>query len=118
MSDDRFKGDFSRNEVELDLEKFMDLLKENSDLKDKVRALEFEDKVNPWQRWIHLGKVLDAYRLIPRAFLSMYMVLLYNATTWFMNLDAPTAEQSALISVIVGAGAMWFSTYVGNGKDK
>ena len=34
---DRFQGDMSRNEVELDLSKFMELLQEQSKLKDRIR---------------------------------------------------------------------------------
>ena len=37
---DRFQGDMSRNEVELDLSKFMELLQEQSKLKDRIRELE------------------------------------------------------------------------------
>ena len=39
-----------------------------------------------------------------------------------MALTAPVAEQAALVSVVVGAGAAWFGLYVnstaGGGKDK
>tara|TARA_B100000941_G_scaffold145788_1_gene103476 strand:- start:531 stop:671 length:141 start_codon:yes stop_codon:yes gene_type:complete len=31
---------------------------------------------------------------------------------WFINLEAPTMEQSGLISILVGAGAAWFGLYV------
>lgn len=123
MSDprDRFVGDFDRNEVEMDLNKFMELIKENSDLKERIRELEFEDKQNPWQKWVHAAKTLDAWRIFPRMFISVYMFLLYYTTIWFMGLDAPTLEQSGLISVIVGAGAAWFGLYTrskGDGDDK
>jgi len=33
-----------------------------------------------------------------------------------MGLDAPTMEQSGLISVVVGAGAAWFGLYTGSSK--
>ena len=44
MSDDRgrFGGDMDRNEVEIDLNKFMELLQEKSALKDRIRELEDE----------------------------------------------------------------------------
>jgi len=42
----------------------------------------------------------------------MYIYLLFKVVTWFMALPAPIAEQSALVSVIVGAGAAWFGLYV------
>ena len=53
MADERFSGDMSRNEVEIDLNKFMEMIQENNELKQKIFMLENEDKVNPWQRWIH-----------------------------------------------------------------
>ena len=37
-----FSGDMDRNEVEIDLSKFMALLQEKSDLKDRIRELEDE----------------------------------------------------------------------------
>ena len=120
MSDrDRFSGDMDRNEVEIDLSKFMDLLQEQSRLKDRIRELEDEGTKNPHQKWIFLAQAVDSWRIFPRAFLSVYIFLLYYATMWFMDLEAPNFEQSALISVLVGAGAAWFGLYAGtSGSSK
>jgi hypothetical protein len=115
MSDDRIVGDMTRNEVQIDLDKFMSMSAEISDLKDKLREAtdpELEDKRNPWQKWIHAAKTMDAWRIIPRLFLGVYMYLLYFSTFWFMELESPTLEQSGLISILVGAGAAWFGLYV------
>lgn len=114
---DHFHGDMSRNEVELDLDRFMQLLHENSELKDKIRDLEAGDKINPWQKWIHFSRLIDSWRIWSRAFITIYMALLYYTTMWFMNLESPTIEQSGLISVIVGAGAAWFGLYVKSGPE-
>jgi hypothetical protein len=35
-----------------------------------------------------------------------------------MNLQAPTMEQSGLISIVVGAGAAWFGLYTGSKSKK
>ena len=120
MSDrERFGGDMSRNEVEIDLNKFMELVTENSNLKAEILKLESEkEPENPYQRWIWLSNMIDAWRIFPRAFLSVYIFLLYYATMWFMELPEPSLEQSGLISVIVGAGAAWFGLYAGTAKDK
>lgn len=119
MSDkDRFSGDMSRNEVELDLSKFMELLQEASVLKERIRELEDKETKNPWQQFIFMAQAVDAWRIFPRAFLSVYIFLLYYATMWFMSLPDPTLEQSGLISVIVGAGAAWFGLYAGTSKGK
>ena len=106
MADERFSGDMSRNEVEIDLNKFMELVTENSNLKAEILKLESEkEPENPWQRWIWLSNMVDSWRIFPRAFLSIYIFLLYYSTMWFMDLPDPTLEQSGLISIIVGAGA-------------
>ena len=114
MGDDRerFSGDMSRNEVEIDLRKFMEMVTENNDLKQKIFELEHDDKKNPWQKWIFLAKAVDAWRIWPRAFLSVYIFLIYFVVMWFLDLEAPTMEQSGLISILVGAGAAWFGLYV------
>ena len=109
----RFGGDMDRNEVEMDLNKFMDMIREISDLKDKIRDLESDVNVNPHQKWIHLAKAVDSWRIFPRAFLTVYMILLYKCTIWFMDLPQPSFEQSGLISIVVGAGAAWFGLYAG-----
>ena len=117
MPSGQFSGDMDRNEVEIDLSKFMEMIQENNDLKQKIFMLENEDKVNPWQKWIHMAAAVDSWRIFPRAFLSVYIFLLYYATMWFMELPEPTLEQSGLISIIVGAGAAWFGLYAGTSKS-
>mgnify|MGYP001434917238 CR=1 FL=1 len=73
---------------------------------------------NKYQGWIDLAKAVDAWRIFPRLFLSVYVFLLYYSTMWFMNLESPSLEQSGLISIIVGAGAAWFGLYAGTGNKK
>ncbi len=117
--DERFAGDMSRNEVEIDLNKFMSMVSEIGELKAKIMEMEMAlEPDNPWQRWIWLSNMVDAWRIFPRAFLSIYMFLLYYCTIWFMELPEPTLEQSGLVSIIVGAGAAWFGLYAGTAKDK
>tara|TARA_B100001778_G_scaffold297379_1_gene270827 strand:+ start:3943 stop:4314 length:372 start_codon:yes stop_codon:yes gene_type:complete len=119
MADERFSGDMSRNEVEIDLNKFMEMVKEIGELKQTIMELENEKEPdNPYQKWIWLSNMIDSWRIFPRMFLSVYIFLLYYATMWFMALPDPSLEQSGLISVIVGAGAAWFGLYAGTAKDK
>ena len=112
-----FHGDFDRNEVEVDLDRFMAILHENSELKDQIRELQLERSINPWQKWIHAAKTIDAWRIFPRAFISVYMVLLYYSTMWFMDLESPDLAQAGLISTVVGAGAAWFGLYTRSSGD-
>tara|TARA_Y100000114_G_C11560062_1_gene231351 strand:- start:120 stop:500 length:381 start_codon:yes stop_codon:yes gene_type:complete len=117
MSDGRFSGDMDRNEVEIDLNKFMAMIEENNQLKQKIFELETSDNKNPHQKWIHLARAVDSWRIFPRVFLSVYIFLLYYSTMWFMALEDPSLEQSGLISIIVGAGAAWFGLYAGTSNS-
>lgn len=114
----RFGGDMDRNEVEMDLSKFMAMVQEIGELKDKIRDLEDVKNNNPYQRFIFVAQAVDAWRIIPRAFLGIYMYLLYYTVMWFMDLPNPTFEQSGLISIVVGAGAAWFGLYTNSSKSK
>ena len=71
---------------------------------------------NPYARLIHLARAVDSWRIFPRLFLTVYIILLYKCVIWYMNLPAPTMEQSGLISIVVGAGAAWFGLYTGSSK--
>jgi hypothetical protein len=71
---------------------------------------------NPYMHLIFLARAVDAWRIFPRIFLSVYIYLLYDVTTWFMNLPEPNLEQSGLVSIVVGAGAAWFGLYAGTSK--
>ena len=50
---DQFSGDMSRNEVEIDLNKFMAMVSEIGELKAKIMELENDKEPdNPWQKYI------------------------------------------------------------------
>ena len=72
--------------------------------------------INPYAKLIHMARAIDAWRIFPRLFLTVYIILLYKCVIWYMNLAQPSMEQSGLISIVVGAGAAWFGLYV-NGKS-
>ena len=63
---------------------------------------------NPYMKWIHIAKTIDAYRIFPRVFVGVYIYLLYAVVMWFMTLDEPNLEQAGLVSVVVGAMAAVF----------
>ena len=71
---------------------------------------------NPYAKLIHLARAVDSWRIFPRVFITTYIILLYKWVIWYMNLPAPTLEQSGLISIVVGAGAAWFGLYTGSSK--
>ena len=71
-----------------------------------------------WYNASH-AQAIDKWRIWPRLLITLYGVMFYQTTAWFMSLPDPTNAQSAFLSVIVGAGAAWFGLYVGSGgKDK
>ena len=72
---------------------------------------------NRYQKWIDLANMVDQWRIFPRIFITTYIYLLYRVTVWYMALDAPSMEQSGLVSVVVGAGAAWFGLYTGSSKS-
>ena len=69
---------------------------------------------NKYQGLIDLAKAIDSWRIFPRVFITTYIYLLYKVVIWYMNLQAPTMEQSGLVSIVVGAGAAWFGLYTGS----
>lgn len=71
---------------------------------------------NPYSKWIHLARAVDAWRPFPRLFITVYIYIVYRVIEWYIALPDPTMEQSGLISVVVGAGAAWFGLYVGSGS--
>ena len=73
---------------------------------------------NPYAKIIHMAKAIDAWRIFPRLFLTVYIVLLYKVVIWFMELPAPNFEHSGLGSIVVGAGAAWFGLYTGSSKSR
>jgi hypothetical protein len=73
---------------------------------------------NKYKKILDLAKAFDAWRIFPRIFITVYIILLYQVVHWFMALETPNFEQSGLVSIVVGAGAAWFGLYVGGKSSK
>ena len=71
---------------------------------------------NKYNWLIDLAKAVDSWRIFPRIFISVYIVLLYQVVHWFMNLSDPNTQQAGLVSIVVGAGAAWLGLYTGSSK--
>jgi len=93
-------------------------VKKKIELELEVDTSTVDSSKNKYQGWIDVARAVDAWRIFPRLFLTVYIVLLYLSVTWFMGLEDPNMEQSGLISIIVGAGAAWFGLYTGSSKSK
>tara|TARA_R100001086_G_scaffold983_1_gene538 strand:+ start:2702 stop:3019 length:318 start_codon:yes stop_codon:yes gene_type:complete len=94
-----------------------EVTKKKIELEVEVGTTTVERGINPYQKWIYLARAIDAWRIFPRLFLTVYIFLLYYSTMWFMSLPDPSLEQSGLISIIVGAGAAWFGLYAGTSNS-
>ena len=75
---------------------------------EEVKIVEVERK-----SWYNNPEGFDKWRIFPRLLISLYGLMFYKTSMWFMTLPYPTNAQSAFVSVIVGAGAAWFGLYVG-----
>ena len=70
-----------------------------------------------WYNTAH-AQAIDKWRVWPRMLITLYGVMFYKVTDWFMSLPDPTNAQSAFVSVVVGAGAAWFGLYCGSGGQQ
>ena len=91
--------------------------KKKIELEIEVGTTTVERGINPYQKWIHLARAIDSWRIFPRVFITTYIILLYRVVVWYMELAQPTLEQSGLVSVVVGAGAAWFGLYAGTSNS-
>ena len=99
-----------------DVSKMAEVEKKKVNIELEVDTNVVDSSKNRYQGLIDLAKAVDAWRIFPRLFLSVYIFLLYKTVIWYMALPNPTLEQSGLISIVVGAGATWFGLYAGTGK--
>jgi len=77
-----------------------------------------ENNDSPFIKWIYLARALDSWRIFPRTFIVVYLIILHDVIQWFIGLDEPNNAQASLVSVVVGAGAAWFGLYVNTGGGK
>ena len=93
--------------------------KKKIELEVEVGTTTVNRGINPFEKWVHLAKTVDAWRIFPRIFVSVYIILLYIVVTWFMTLPEPNLEQAGLVSVVTGAMAAVFGIYAGSaGQSK
>jgi hypothetical protein len=62
------------------------------------------------EQWSH---AVDSFKIIPRALILLYMYLTYKTVFWYMGLDAPSFEQSGMVSVLTSANAVAMGLFMG-----
>lgn len=57
-------------------------------------------------------------KILPRAMMFVMTLMSWRCAEWFMELDAPTASQSAFVSVVMGAMTGSFGIWMNHeGKE-
>ena len=84
---------------------------------DQVNIIEVDRSTTEESAWYNTidSSIIDKWRIWPRMLITLYGIMFYRVTEWFMTLPEPTNSQSAFVSVVVGAGAAWFGLYCGSG---
>ena len=87
---------------------------------DQVNIIEVDRSTTEESAWYNTidSSVIDKWRIWPRMLITLYGIMFYRVTEWFMTLPEPTNAKSAFVSVVVGAGAAWFGLYCGSGNSK
>ena len=68
--------------------------------------------------WWHAPEYFNRWRLFPRAFITMYLYIVWSTADWFINLPDPTTQQAGFASAVLGIGAGWFHIYVQGKTEK
>ena len=65
------------------------------------------------------AKQILEWGILPRFMMLIMTLMSWRCAEWFMNLEDPTAPQSAFVSVVMGAMTGAFGIWMGNeGKVK
>ena len=76
------------------------------------------ERVNKWRFRLALAaEAMDYFRIVPRAIVIGYSVMLYEVVKWFMALPTPNMEQSALVSVVVTIAGVVIGLYTKSGHS-
>lgn len=65
-----------------------------------------------------IAVAINDLRIIPRLALGLYGVMCVHVGFWYMDLPAPTGNQTTFATAIWGAAALWFNFYVTSGNKK
>jgi len=64
------------------------------------------------------SKQILEWKIIPRFMMLVITLMSWRCAEWFMNLEDPTAPQSAFVSVVMGAMTGAFGIWMGGESRK
>ena len=64
------------------------------------------------------AKQILEWKIIPRVMMLVITLMSWRCAEWFMNLEDPSAPQSAFVSVVMGAMTGAFGIWMGNEHKK
>ena len=64
------------------------------------------------------AKQILEWKIIPRLMMLVITLMSWRCAEWFMNLEDPTAPQSAFVSVVMGAMTGAFGIWMGGENRK
>ena len=59
------------------------------------------------------AKQILEWKILPRLMMAVMTLMSWRCAEWFMNLEDPTAAQSAFVSVVMGAMTGAFGIWMG-----
>ena len=100
----------------------IDLSQYNASREELYRLRRTIDDLNrappAYQKWADMAEMLSKWRLFPRAFFAVYMIVFLHIINWAMGLEAMTTQQVTLVGSIVGLATAIFGIYCGTGGNE
>lgn len=85
---------------------------------DIVEVVEDAKLINRLRGWnLLVAEAIDAWRVVPRLLVASYAYACWRVIEWYMQLAAPTTQQAALVTTVIGAAAVIIGVYTNTGRD-
>lgn len=65
---------------------------------------------------MYFAEVVDAWRVVPRAILIAYGMMVWQVFEWYMALSVPSTQQAALVTTVAGTVAAIIGLYQHSGR--
>lgn len=68
------------------------------------------------QKWLDIAEIVDAFRVIPRVMIGLFVWLCVDAYLWMKGLDLTPGEKQMIFTTVMGAATVWLSFYLNSGR--